>query len=327
MTGLKKLQETSMIFRAELQTIFDQPGRDEDHGSTARIMAAAGYYIPAFDGLMKYILGSVSLTDSRGHSNKYNDYLRDIFTQVAFKKFILNDNLETFDTDTYHVKKKAFVSPPFTVNAYSGNVSPARETPHPELYRQLKKLRDSICYTGNIPVYLVAGTRSLDEMVNYLPMTAGDLEKISGFSKARVAKYGHPFLQLIIDYCQQNAITSSIDLKPPKRQRKESRGTRTDTKAESYKLYRQGSSIAEIASSRHLTIQTIEGHLSHYVRNGSLHIDELMAPARLADIEKAIQTFGGGSIIPIKEQLGEDVTYGEIRLAIAWQEYKIDHLH
>jgi hypothetical protein len=39
-------------------------------------------------------------------------------------------------------------------------------------------------------------------------------------------------------------------------------------------------------------------------------------------IEPALKEFNGGSIAPIKEKLSNDISYGEIRLAIAWSLFK-----
>jgi hypothetical protein len=39
-------------------------------------------------------------------------------------------------------------------------------------------------------------------------------------------------------------------------------------------------------------------------------------------IEPAIKDFKGGSITPVKEQLGNDVSFGEIRLVMAWMDFQ-----
>ena len=64
------------------------------------------------------------------------------------------------------------------------------ESPHPVLHQQLRRLRDSICAKKDLPVYYVVTGKTLDEMACYLPQTLDELEKISGFGKAKIENYG-----------------------------------------------------------------------------------------------------------------------------------------
>jgi len=72
--------------------------------------------------------------------------------------------------------------------------------------------------------------------------------------------YGNQFLTVIQQYCTEHGLSSRITEKSPKRERKESKLSKTkiDTKAETYKLYKEGIAIGDIAKQRSLTIQTIE---------------------------------------------------------------------
>jgi ATP-dependent DNA helicase RecQ len=172
---------------------------------------------------------------------------------------------------------------------------------------------------------MVAGSRTIDEMAEYLPQVPDELIQISGFGKVKVENYGQQFLEIIQQYCKEYNLSSCIDKKAPKRQRKETagpKGPKIDTKAETYKLYREGMPVNDIAKTRNLTFQTIEGHLAYYVQRGEINIEELISREKLLLIEPAIKDFNGGSITPIKEQLGSAVGFGEIRLVIAWSEFK-----
>ena len=99
-------------------------------------------------------------------------------------------------------------------------------------------------------------------------------------------------------------------LKPP----------RPDTKEETFQLFKSGMQASAIARHRNLTVQTIEGHLAHYVQSGSIAITEVLSPETLQLIERSLEGYDGGSIIPVKQQLGDNASYGEIRMVIAWQQ-------
>jgi ATP-dependent DNA helicase RecQ len=93
-------------------------------------------------------------------------------------------------------------------------------------------------------------------MARYLPQSLTELRKISGFGDAKVEKYGQEFLDLIINYSKEKGLGSLIHEKSPKRERKATgneKKIKVDTKAESFKLYRDGLSVDEIAKERNLT--------------------------------------------------------------------------
>jgi uncharacterized protein YpbB len=100
-----------------------------------------------------------------------------------------------------------------------------------------------------------------------------------------------------------------------------------DTKAESFKLYKEGKTVREIAVQRKLTVQTIESHLAYYVFKGEIRIEELVSREKMVLIEPLVKDFEGGSVTPIKERLGDDVSYGEIRLMIAWKDHQRSSAH
>jgi ATP-dependent DNA helicase RecQ len=111
-----------------------------------------------------------------------------------------------------------------------------------------------------------------------------------------------------------------IHEKSPKRERKEKIGPakkKGDTHAESFRLYKEGKNISEIAKERNLTSNTIEGHLAKFVRCGDISIHELVSREKFILIESALKDFDGASVIPVKQKLGEGISYGAIKLVMA----------
>ncbi|HXB40023.1 MAG TPA: helix-turn-helix domain-containing protein [Bacteroidia bacterium] len=90
-----------------------------------------------------------------------------------------------------------------------------------------------------------------------------------------------------------------------------------DTKLESLKLYKQGKMPEEIAKERNLTVGTIEGHLVTFVAKGQLSALEFVSRDKIRSIltaSKKLDTMIPGSL---KQALGDEFTYGEIRMTIA----------
>jgi uncharacterized protein YpbB len=111
---------------------------------------------------------------------------------------------------------------------------------------------------------------------------------------------------------QQQQQQEEIDNKPPGKPQK------GDTNRTSLRLYREGISIAEIASRRGLSLSTIEGHLASFIPTGEIDVKELVPDDKIQAILSAIRSVGGSSLGPIKSRLGEGYSFGEIRAVMTW---------
>jgi hypothetical protein len=318
---MDKLKETGKKFHTQLNSLFLQAEAPETNQLLQeRIKAAAGYFVTGTGSLIQYIQQSPAVTDSRLHSKEYNESLREIFAQLAMKKYMFEGLREGFNTEAFHQRKQSFVLPSISVNAYAGANQRRADSPHPGLHQQLRKLRDAICSRKDIPIYIVAGSNTIDEMARYLPQTLTELRKISGFGDAKTEQYGQQFLDVILAYSKENDLLSLIHEKSPKREKKERTGPakkKGDTHAESFRLYKEGKNIADIAKERNLTNNTIESHLAKFVRSGDISIHELVSREKLILIESALKDFDGISVTPVKQKLGEGISYGEIKLVMA----------
>ena len=320
------LQQTALKFHAWLRNQFQHSVNSDDNTVIQeRTLKAIEHFTKEIRQVVEFIISSPAVTDSSLHAKEYNTQLKDVFAELSLKKFLMQAFSGSIDTEAWHKMKKSFIIPSFPVNAYAAATQTKLQSPHPVLHQQLRKLRDAICAKKDLPIYIVAGSKTIDEIAMYLPQTLAELRKISGFGDAKVEQYGQQFLDIVNDYCKESNLTSSINEKSPKRERKERTGEKklkVDTKAESFRLYKEGKSVNEIARERGFTIQTIEGHLAHYISLGEINVSELINPEKLLLIEPVIKDFNDGSLTPIKERLGNDISFGEIKLAIAWLKYK-----
>jgi ATP-dependent DNA helicase RecQ len=83
-------------------------------------------------------------------------------------------------------------------------------------------------------------------------------------------------------------------------------------------MFQQGLSVDEIAQRRNLTRGTIITHLTEVLEAGeSIDIDRLIAPERYEIIAEVLRRIGDGLLRPVKDELGDDYSYDEIRLVRA----------
>lgn len=325
---INQLQDTALKFQHWIKGQFQLPGEaNQNTVLLERTNKATTHFITEIDGLLSTIQQSPAVTDSKLHAKEYNDTLKEIFTTLAASKYMLQGFNGSIDTESWHLRKKSFVVPGFSVNAYALSSSQKTDTPHPVLYHRLRQLRDSICAKKELAIFMVASGSTLNELVRYLPQDERELLKITGFGEARVDQYGKAFLDIIRDYCAEYDLGSLIHEKSggkAKRERSSPSTKKTDTYAETLRLYKEGMTIAEIAKARNLTIGTIESHLTRYVSWGDININGLVSREKQLLIEAALKDFTGNSITPVKQQLGSGVSFNEIRWVMAHKGITID---
>ena len=86
-------------------------------------------------------------------------------------------------------------------------------------------------------------------------------------------------------------------------------------------LFLEGKDIKEIARVRQLATGTIESHLAHFIRSGELDIHKLLPREKIRVIMDELKIAEGSSTVPVKEKLGDDYSYGEIRAVMSYMEW------
>ena len=95
-------------------------------------------------------------------------------------------------------------------------------------------------------------------------------------------------------------------------------GTRQQTLA----LFQQGLGVEEIAMERNLKPITILNHLTELAEAGeAIDIDRLVRPEHYDVIVDALHQIGDDLLRPVKDFLGDEYSYEEIRLEIALHRY------
>ncbi len=89
-----------------------------------------------------------------------------------------------------------------------------------------------------------------------------------------------------------------------------------ETRRISLALFKSGKTVPEIAAERSLTAGTVTQHLMHYIGN-EITATDLMDGPKLTYIVETLQKNPGTSMGPLKALLGDEVTYTEIRIAMA----------
>lgn len=115
-------------------------------------------------------------------------------------------------------------------------------------------------------------------------------------------------------------VANAIPL-PKKRSRKERSATKeekVDSKMVSYNLYKEKKSLEDIAKERGMAVGTIEAHLAHYVSLGLLNVADFVEKEKMENIITVSKTIDTTLFGPIKQALGDEYSYSEIRFAMSY---------
>lgn len=178
------------------------------------------------------------------------------------------------------------------------------------LFQKLRSLRKQLADEQGLAPYMVFPDSSLKLMATVQPQTLAEFGTISGVGSHKLAQYGKKFVAQIQAYCQEQdqpvaTATSAIAVA----------AFPSDTQLFTLQLHRQGLSVEEIAQKRNIRPTTIIRHLSDLVEmNQPVDLNRLVPPHRQQKILQALQTVAVSSLTQIRESLGEEYTYDEIRL-------------
>jgi hypothetical protein len=309
------LQEVAGKFQHQLQGILEKSPVSEEH-LQERITAATDFFNVKMNNLVETLRQSPATTDSKQNASDYNDVIRMIFSNVAQKNFLMKGLKQKFAVEDYFVLKNTFILPDFSVNAYAKNASNKKlETRQPKLFHELLHLRNKLCEPHDLPIYLVAGSKTLIEMSDYLPQTEKDLLQINGFGPAKVEKYGKQFLEIILWYCKENKLSSLMHEKEKGKEKKEKKPV-GETMRMSLAMYKEGKTIDEIAFTRNLNMTTIVSHLERYIISGELDINDFISSEKRKKAADLIRS--GTETGSIYEMLSVFLNYTEVKMFMAW---------
>ncbi|KGO92739.1 helix-turn-helix domain-containing protein [Flavobacterium subsaxonicum] len=86
------------------------------------------------------------------------------------------------------------------------------------------------------------------------------------------------------------------------------------TLEETFELWKQDLTIAEIATRRKLTETTILSHFAGLIQVGKATIEDVLPQEKIDALTAAFEGFEGESLTPLKEKYGDTFTWGELRL-------------
>ncbi len=185
---------------------------------------------------------------------------------------------------------------------------------HSALFEALRVLRKQLADAASVPPFVVFSDATLLEMSTKQPRDERELLMISGVGNQKLQRYGTQFLEVIAAHGhtaeeqaqQPGSLESHPDL--------------SDTLRDTYRLYREGYSLSQMAARRGLKDSTIALHLEELAATGlDIDLRRFVDQEKLSLIEARLESQGPGNLPALKEGLPDSITYCDLRLArSAW---------
>lgn len=182
-----------------------------------------------------------------------------------------------------------------------------------ELFEQLRRLRKRLADAQQVPPFVIFGDVSLRDMATYVPQRPASFAQVAGVGRKKLESFGPVFLQTIKDFADKHALFEQ----PRPATVEEDYRDLGDTYVETKELVQRGLAIDAIAHQRGLAPSTILGHIEKLQRAGAaVDISHLRPDLKqLERISSAFRQSGGWNLSPVKDILGEQYSFEELRLA------------
>ena len=305
-------------FQRQLEGLFQENCLPEqDQVIQERLNKASHYFEEKLTTLFVAPFQQVSIeTDNKEIKKNVTNILKRLHGIGAEKLAAVQSSRDGFSPQHYlrSISAAAVESPPQKKQKVS-SLYLENDVTHPELFEELKQWRTQKAAQEGLAAYQVLHQKTLVQIAVHLPVTITDLKAIKGIGDKLAERYGEALVMLINDYRKEHDISEVV--LPAKPEQKIIDAPSVNTREQTLSFFEQGLTIEEIAGKRSLTRSTIEGHLAFWVGEGKIAVNRLVADDKCERIEKALQQEAGRTFREVKEVLGGDVSYGEIKIVQA----------
>jgi ATP-dependent DNA helicase RecQ len=186
------------------------------------------------------------------------------------------------------------------------------------LFQRLRALRKKLADERAIAPYMVFADSTLKSMAQQQPQTLAEFAAISGVGSRKLLQYGDKFLNEIHGFRSEQGLPVVVAQETPHPPPNTDDFALAETLSTTLTLFQKGYSIAEISKQRGLRANTILSHLVELIEQGhSVELDTLVTVDHQEKIRAAISQVGATSLTLIRNHVGEEYTYDEIKLVRA----------
>ncbi|MBE0654762.1 MAG: helix-turn-helix domain-containing protein, partial [Bacteroidales bacterium] len=286
-----------------------------------RVKKAGEFFSVKLEAAMKEILEGISVeTDNKTVRRSLSESLERLKKEGVTSLACLNAVRTGFTIGKYlEAKAKSAIELPAVRSYKAKSVDDTSGIiQQPVLFRLLKEWRNQKARETGLSHYMILHQKTLVNLSSFMPQSLPALNLVKGMGKKKSDKYGEELLEIIISYCKKEKIEAP-EVIPG--EIKKAKKVKEETKKISFDLFKEGKSISQIADERGLSIATIEGHMAHYVGIGEIPVSEFISQETADLIASHFDGKDDLAMGPVKEALGEKVSWSDIRFVISHIKY------
>lgn len=320
-----EILRVAAVFKNQLHQLLAEESLPEENSSLqARVGKAANYFGQKVEDLIGKEVNLLTVeTDNKTVKKRLLEAFMRLKKEVAIKAASMRSSSGGFKALDY-LKTKADAELDFKQSATPEALKkPLQENvARGDLYLRLKRWRDDLAGEKNVASYMILPHKALLQLVQMKPQSLSALGGVKGIGKVKIKDYGAEILSIIHAYCEENnlVVPQEEEVRPKKKLTKAEPAVKVNTRQVSLNLFRDGKSIAEIAIERSLSEATVEGHLIEFISTGELDVLALVASKKVLAITDFVQTAHPDSLTQIKEAMGADFSFGEIKAVLKYLE-------
>ncbi|MCE9531033.1 MAG: DNA helicase RecQ [Planctomycetes bacterium] len=188
-----------------------------------------------------------------------------------------------------------------------------------DLFEQLREWRKTTAEAHSWPAFTVFGDNTLRELARVRPSNLKSMRQVQGVGDAKLQMYGEDVLQIITGYCAENSVTMD-ELAGVASHNPAVARVSPSIIAEYYPHFRRGAAIEAVKQATGRSTSTVVKYLLSYIRDERPKSVDIWVPSDVqAMVFQSAKRLGTTLLRPIFEDLGEQVPYDAIRIALAWK--------
>lgn len=282
------------------------PSCEQNEALQERLTKGSAYFKERLNDITKGLFDLPFKTDNRAINEQITEALKllqeDLFVKRACldacqKGFSIAEYQKTKSTKTIEAEKNE----KRTINIKDGTMD---QSP---LYRALSAWRRNLAEELGTTAFTIASNSMLKAVAQEIPTNLTNLKAIKGFGVKRVKLYGAAIIDIVL---KQTGLTSVEEEPEPKKMK-------TSTYELTLQMLRSGMTAEEIASERQLQLSTIQSHIARFVGQGLYDANHFLPTWKTEALKDYFESTGDRSAAAAKEVMGDNYTFGEIRIMLA----------
>ncbi len=308
----EELVDVADKFRLQMEKLTSFPvSAEENNALQERLIKGAAYFLTKIGEQIETPLEEAGFeTDNREVLNRISEILSRLEMELEIKKACLNSVTDGFSIKKYlEARAVASIEKP---TAKPRSKAVAATVKNPDFYRKLVEWRYQKAMDTGLELPRILSQKVMAEIAEKLPVSAVALKAVKGMGGKKMEQFGQDILSLILNFRNEKGMAI------PENASEEVLFAGLSTKEISFELFKKYGSVKHVARLRKFAETTVEGHLSHFIRNGELDIARMVPAEKIRMISSFIKENPGvTNSTEIRKRLGETVSYGEIRLVLA----------